>query len=678
MLTVDESSVATLTLAIGRDDSGVLHSLLRNDLHQAIEEIAGSASITGVLLLFTTPAPASSPGTDELSNASSPLQIRDLSRSFQALIRRLETCGKPVVAVLDGATSGARLDIALGCHYRVLANDAASLRFSEGAMLRGGGTQRLPRLVGVAKALPWLLQGGELIAQQALRAQLIHEIASDVDGEKVARAWLATRPASVQPWDSRGFVVPGGAGPLASFASQSFMAGVARLRQQGSEQAQGSLNILSCVYEGTITGFDAALRIESNYFARLMTTPRAPRLAAVIGAGVMGGGIAYTSAFNGIPVLLKDISEKQLELGVSEARKLAARQVAKSVIDEAQAKALLESITPLLDYTGFDRVSVVVEAVVEDVGVKHRVLRELEAKVAPAAVIATNTSSLRIDELAKAMDRPERLVGMHFFNPVPVMPLVEVIRGTATSEAAVQAIVGYSRMLRKTPIVVKDGPGFLVNRVLTPYMMAASRLIADGCDFTQLDRVMEAFGWPMGPAYLNDVVGMDVGAHVTRLITQGFPDRMRQTWNDSVALLVANGRLGQKTGLGFYRHDRDEHGKPRRSVPPGTHELLSQVQENGTRSFSDQQIVERMMLPMVIESAHALEEQAVGGAAELDLAMTLGLGFPKTLGGPLRYADNVGLEALIAMCRRHEELGPMYRPTAQMLNMARRSRRYHS
>lgn len=406
--------------------------------------------------------------------------------------------------------------------------------------------------------------------------------------------------------------------------------------------------------------------------------PAAPELAAVVGAGVMGGGIAYTSAFNGVPVLLKDISAKQLDLGMSEARKLAARQVAKSVLDEAQAQTLLQSITPQLDYSGFERVSVAIEAVVEDPGVKHRVLRELEAKLGPAGVIASNTSSLRIDDLAAAMERPERLVGMHFFNPVPVMPLVEVIRGKATSAAALQAIVAYGKALRKTPIVVKDGPGFLVNRVLTPYMLAASRLVADGADFTQIDRVMEAFGWPMGPAYLNDVVGMDVARHVTSIISAGFVDRMERGWDDSVELMFTNGRFGQKTGLGFYRHDRDEQGRPRRTVPPGTHELLAKLQVNGTRTFSDREIVERMMLPMVIESAHALEDQVVGSPAELDLAMMLGLGFPKALGGPLRYADSIGLEALLTMSRRYESLGPMYRSTAQMLDMARAFRRYYS
>jgi 3-hydroxyacyl-CoA dehydrogenase/enoyl-CoA hydratase/3-hydroxybutyryl-CoA epimerase/enoyl-CoA isomerase len=257
------------------------------------------------------------------------------------------------------------------------------------------------------------------------------------------------------------------------------------------------------------------------------------------------------------------------------------------------------------------------------------------------------------------------------------MPLVEVIRGAATSEGAVRAIVAYSKALGKTPIVVKDGPGFLVNRVLTPYMMAASRLIADGCDFTQIDRVMQAFGWPMGPAWLNDVIGMDVGRHVTRIISGGFADRMQLTWADSVELMVANGRLGQKTGLGFYRHDRDEQGKPRRTVPSGTHELLATVQASGTRPFADQEIVERMMVPMIIESARALEEETVGTPAELDLAMTLGLGFPKAVGGPLRYADAIGLEGVVAMSRRYEALGPMYRPTSQMLEMARASRRYH-
>ena len=217
---------------------------------------------------------------------------------------------------------------------------------------------------------------------------------------------------------------------------------------------------------------------------------------------------------------------------------------------------------------GLDDVDVVVEAVVENLPVKHSVLRELETAVRADAVIASNTSSLRIDDLAAPLARPENFAGMHFFNPVPMMPLVEVIRGSHTSDAALGTVVSYAQALGKIPIVVRDGPGFLVNRILTPYMQAFAKLLDDGADYEQIDAAMEAFGWPMGPAYLNDVVGMDTGVHVAETICAGFPERLRRTWKDPLQAMVASGRLGQKNGKGFYRYESGAGGKPKKLPDP--------------------------------------------------------------------------------------------------------------
>lgn len=275
------------------------------------------------------------------------------------------------------------------------------------------------------------------------------------------------------------------------------------------------------------------------------------------------------------------------------------------------------------------------------------------------------------------MRRLENFVGMHFFNPVPMMPLVEVIKGARTSAMAASTIVGYGVAMGKTPIVVKDGPGFLVNRILTAYMLAASRLIADGADFVAVDKAMEDFGWPMGPNYLNDVIGMDTGEHVFKIIAAGFPQRMQVTWQDSVSLMVAQQRLGQKNGIGFYRYEADPGGKPKKILAQDSHALLAAVQGQGTREFAAHEIVERMMLPMMIEAAHALEDGMVDSAAELDMALLLGLGFPQYLGGALKYADWLGLDKVVASSERHAALGPMYRATPKMREMAAQGLRYY-
>jgi 3-hydroxyacyl-CoA dehydrogenase/enoyl-CoA hydratase/3-hydroxybutyryl-CoA epimerase/enoyl-CoA isomerase len=301
----------------------------------------------------------------------------------------------------------------------------------------------------------------------------------------------------------------------------------------------------------------------------------------------------------------------------------------------------------------------------------------VEKLVRDDAVIASNTSSLRIDDLARPLLRPQNFVGMHFFNPVPLMPLVEVIRGEKTSEAAVSTVVGYAAAMGKMPIVVKDGPGFLVNRILTPYMLAFLQLVHDGADFAKVDQVMEQFGWPMGPAYLNDVIGMDTGTHVFTIIADGFPQRLQRNERDALHLMVEGKRLGQKSGLGFYRYESDPAGKPRKSVATDTYELLKSVQPQGTREFPDQEIIERMMLPMIAEAAWCLDEGVVATPNELDMALLLGLGLPQHLGGALKYADWLGLSKVAQLSDRHAALGRHYEVPPSVRAKASRGERYY-
>jgi 3-hydroxyacyl-CoA dehydrogenase/enoyl-CoA hydratase/3-hydroxybutyryl-CoA epimerase/enoyl-CoA isomerase len=447
-----------------------------------------------------------------------------------------------------------------------------------------------------------------------------------------------------------------------------------------------------------------ALTLEMEAFARIATTQAAGSMiqafhneqalkklqkrhargarpvkqGAVLGAGIMGGGIAYTSAARGIPVLMKDISAKQIEAGLSEAAKLLAKQVKSGRLMQERADAILASIKGQLDYTDIGSADVVIEAVVENIKVKHAVLSELEGVVREDAIIASNTSSLRIDDIAQPLKRPENFVGMHFFNPVPVMPLVEIIQGSKTSDAAVSTAVAYAVAMGKTPIVVKDCPGFLVNRILTAYMRAFLELVADGADFEHVDRVMEAFGWPMGPAYLEDVVGMDTGSHVSDVISAGYPERMPPLPYDALKLMVQNQRYGQKNGVGFYCYEKDPNGKPKKNAAADTHQLLSAVQPNGRKSFSDTEIVERMMLPLIIEAVRALEDGVIATPTELDMALLLGIGFPAYLGGALKYADWLGLDEVVRLADKYAHLGPQYRATDAMRDMAQRGSRYYS
>ena len=336
---------------------------------------------------------------------------------------------------------------------------------------------------------------------------------------------------------------------------------------------------------------------------------------AVLGAGIMGGGIAYTSAQRGVPVLLKDITQGQLDLSISEAKKLLNRQTKAGRMTQEKADKVLASIKPQLDYANFTSAVVVIEAVVENIKVKHIVLSELEGVVHEDTVIASNTSSLRIDDIAVPLKRPENFVGMHFFNPVPVMKLVEIIKDQKTGDTAVSTAVGYAVAMGKTPIVVKDCPGFLVNRVLTAYMRGFLQLLADGADFEKCAQALEAFGWSMGPAYLEDVVGMDTGSHVSGIISAGYPERMPPLAMDALKLMAQNKRYCQKNGIGFYKYETDPAGKPKRSVAEDTRSLQAQIQPNGTRDFTDQEIIERTMLALIIKAAHELEDSVVASPA---------------------------------------------------------------
>lgn len=397
----------------------------------------------------------------------------------------------------------------------------------------------------------------------------------------------------------------------------------------------------------------------------------------VIGAGVMGAGIAYTCAFNGLPVRLKEVRQAPLDQAMAEVRRLLARQVGQARLDRAAADNIDAAIHPQLDYQGFERASVVIEAVVDNLGIKNKVLGEVEGLVASDAVLLSNTSSLRIDDLAAALQRPENFAGLHFFNPAPLMPLVEVIRGRQTSDSTVQVAITQALAMGKVPIVVRDGPGFLVNRILMAYMHSFLRLLADGVDFARIDQVAEAFGWPMGPAYLEDVVGLDIGSHSCDLIFAGYPERMPAIRNDAIRLLLAAGLLGQKSAAGFYLHERDAQGRLARRANPRARQLLAEHIGPATAELSDEAIIERLMLAMIVESVHALEEGVVASAAELDRALLLGIGFPPARGGALRYADALGAAWVLARCEHYRYLGEAYAAPRLLQALARRGGRFH-
>ncbi|WP_075790822.1 fatty acid oxidation complex subunit alpha FadB [Massilia putida] len=678
-----------------------LDRLTLQELNAALDAVAANNSVHG--LLVSSAKDSFIVGADIFEFVEMFGKSEDDLAAYNAgcstVFTRLDDLPIPTVAVLDGLALGGGFELALAADYRVMA-DSAQVGLPEvslGIFPGYGGTVRLPRVAGMATALDWIVSGASKTAKAALEARAVDQVHPREQAREQALTLLHAAIAGEEDWRARHRRRLGGV--------ESDAAALAQARKTAGRNARhlpAALAAVELIERAAAEGRDQALALESRAFARIAKTQAASSLvgiflndqflkkkgkeyariarpvrqAAVLGAGIMGGGIAYQSAVRGTPVLMKDIAQKQLDIGKSEAAKLLNRQVEGGRIGRDKADAVLAAIRPTLDYSGFGAVDVVIEAVVENMGLKKKVLAEVEALTGNDAILASNTSSLSIAELGADLRRPQNFVGMHFFNPVPVMPLVEVIRGPRTSPEAVATTVAYAAAMGKTPIVVKDGAGFLVNRILTAYILGFVGLVRDGADFEQVDAAMEAFGWPMGPAYLQDVIGMDTASHVVEIIAAAHPGRMDAGANNAVSLMAGLGRFGQKNGIGFYRYEPDPRGKPVKSPAADTHDILSRIQPHGRRAFTPAEIVERTMLPMVIEAALCLEDGVAESAQEVDMALILGLGFPRHIGGALRYADFLGLRHVVERCDALGEADPLYRPTARMRAMAAAGQTY--
>lgn len=599
---------------------------------------------------------------------------------------RLEDLPVPVVVTIDGYALGGGLELCLACDYRVMTDEARiGLPETQLGIIPGwGGTVRLPRLVGVDSAAEWIASGRQWDAKAALKAGVVDAVVATAKlrdaGLHVLREchagrldYAARRAAKTSPLKHN-----------AVEAAMAFESAKAVVAAQAGRHYPAPVAAIEVMEQAAGEGREAALIIEAETFARLATTPVAQALvgifindqllarnarrwqaedrqgvsrAAVLGAGIMGGGIAYQSALKGIPIKMKDIARKGLEQGLDEANRLLVKRVEKGRMTVSAMGEALNRIEPTLVYDGFDEVDIVVEAVVENLKVKQSVLAETEREVAESTILATNTSTISITTLAEALSRPENFCGMHFFNPVHAMPLVEVIRGRKTSDRAIARTVSYASQLGKKPVVVNDCPGFLVNRVLFPYFAGFALLVRDGVDFERIDRVMERWGWPMGPAYLLDVVGLDTAIHAEQVMADAYPDRLRRDFTSCTEMLFDSGRLGQKNGGGFYEYIDDRKGRPQKQSSSRARDSLGALSDT---ELSDEAIVSRMMVPMVTELVRCLDEGIVASPAEADMAMVYGTGFPPFRGGPLRWVDTVGADGFRTMAEPWADLSPLY------------------
>jgi 3-hydroxyacyl-CoA dehydrogenase/enoyl-CoA hydratase/3-hydroxybutyryl-CoA epimerase len=689
--------VLVLTLDVPGEKVNTLGRGLIAEFRAALGEAQADPSLRAIVLRSGKPDSFIA-GADikDFTRIRSAEEGEALSREGHAIFDEIERSRLPIVAAIHGTCLGGGTELALACRYRVASDDPkTALGLPEvmlGLLPGAGGSQRLPRLVGLAASLDMILTGRNLKAPKALRAGLVDDVCPAPILLEVARkAALGLADGSLRPRR-------GGIG-LREKLLRPIIFSKARSSVLGKTGGHypAPLEAIEVVKQGTATTLAEGLQLEARAFGRLAVSdvsrqlvsvffatqeikkdagfPEGTRAAevtklGVLGAGLMGAGIAGAAADVGVPVRLKDAGHEALGRGLKYLRGIWDERLERRSLTRLEVGRRLDRLSPTADYSGFRRVDLVIEAVFEDLELKRRVLAETEAATGEGCVFASNTSSIPIGEIAQGCRRPAQVVGMHFFSPVHKMPLLEVIVTRDTSAEALATAVGFGRRIGKHVIVVRDGPGFYTTRALAAYMNEASWLLEEGADVEALDRALVAFGFPVGPVTLLDEVGIDVGAKIAKVLHHHFGERVAPP--PSMARVVADGRQGRKNKRGFYTYDG---GRKRVDAS-----VYAQLPGGAARkAFEAREVQERLVFAFLNESALCLQEGILRSPRDGDVGAIFGLGFPPFLGGPFRHLDHLGarftLESLERLQSRH---GARFAPAPILVEMAREGRSFHA
>jgi len=700
VLETDEAGIAWVKL----DRPQSRQNLLTGGVMAVLDEIIGQIE-TGVAAgrIRAAVIHSGKPGTfiagadvNEFASITDPDEGARKAAAGQAVFDRIARLAIQTIAAIDGICLGGGTELALACSYRI-ASDRRETRIGLPEVQLGiipgfGGTTRLPRLVGMQAAAEMILTGKPVDARKAERIGLVDErVHPAILLQRARQVALEARPTRRKPVKTKLMhrVLD------QTSAGRRLVLGQARKRvmKETGGHYPAPLAALEILEKTLDLSIPESLQLEARAVGKLITTdvsrnlvhvfhliesakkaaPAVPAASvervAVLGAGVMGGGIAQLLAYRGYHVRMKDIRHEAIATGLRHARELFDAAVRKRRLEKREAKQMMDRISPTLEYTGFGTADLVIEAVVENMDVKKSVLVEAEKHTNEKAILATNTSSLSVSEMQQVLSRPQNFAGMHFFNPVNRMPLIEIIRGDATSDEAVATIFAVARKLDKTPIIVRDGPGFLVNRVLAPYLNEAGWLLAEGVSIEAVDRALRRFGMPMGPFRLLDEVGLDVARHAGGIMFEAFGERMRPA--PMMAALAATQRLGKKNGRGFYKYENGKAGDVDRSV-------YAEIGAEPKRHLSEQAIIERTTFVMISEAARILEDGIVESAGVVDIGMIMGTGFPPFRGGLLRYADSIGLPKIVERLEQLErEHGERFNPAPLLRERASTTGRFY-
>ncbi|HEX4414095.1 MAG TPA: 3-hydroxyacyl-CoA dehydrogenase NAD-binding domain-containing protein [Lacipirellulaceae bacterium] len=702
-----EPDIAVLTLDDPDSSANVLSRHVLDALEGHLNDLEQRQELAGLVIRSAKPGMfiAGADLKEFAASLDAPKdEVAGYSRRGQQLFARMARANYVTVAAIDGTCVGGGAELAMWCDRRILTNgDKTAYGFPEvklGLFPGWGGTARTPRMVGLANALELVTSGESIDASAAALMGLANDVVSSAGSPAdtllaaAVRMIRAERASNDYRRDRERWAAP----IKISDIELGFLGATASayIQQQTKGHYPAPLAALEVMLGAAGFDLETACQMETEGFVQLFGSPinrallnvfflndrnkkasptranEKPRKitsAAVVGAGVMGQGIAAANVKRNIPVSLMDMDQSAVARGVQGVLTEVAYNKRLKAPDVKRAVELAPLVNGTLSDVELSRADIIIEAIIEKRDLKQKLFTRIEPLTGDQSILCSNTSTIPITLLANGLDHPERFCGLHFFNPVRQMPLVEVIRGRKTSDATIATAAAYARTLGKSPIVMNDGPGFLVNRLLLPYMNEAALLLCESANLADIEKASRSFGMPMGPFTLYDVVGLDVAVHAGRTMAEAFPERVVPA--PIVDVLFKRGRIGQKVGKGFFDYAPAKGGKPPRGADsPEVAQVIKECQKGEPRKFSKEEITDRLFLPMLVEATRVLEDNIVPNVRDVDLGLILGIGFPPFRGGLFFWADQVGPAKILEKLQKYAPLGKRFEPTALITKLA--------
>lgn len=697
--TINDDNIAIITMDVVGEKMNTLRAEFGDEMTKVLDELEANASLKGIVVISGKPDNFIA-GADitMLDSCQTRDDVLAISTMGQRMFDRIENMSVPVIAAINGPCLGGGLELAMACHARVCTNDSKTVlglpEVQLGLLPGSGGTQRLPKLVGIAKALDMMLTGKQLRAKDAKKVGLVNDVVPPVILLDVALKMAAKPVRKSKPkLDKVNALLQ------ATSAGRNIMFGQAEKSVLAKTKGHypAPLKIIDCVRKGVNESRDAGLAIEASHFADLVMTDESKSLrqlffattemkketgsdaqpekvnkAMVLGGGLMGGGIANVTAIRAnIPTRIKDISHDGIGQALKYSYDLLNKKLKRRFITRSDLQSKMNNITGTLDYRGVKDVDMVVEAVFEDLNLKHQMVKDVEENCGEHTIFASNTSSLPIAKIAEHAQRPENVIGLHYFSPVDKMPLVEVIAHEKTSAQTIATTVAFAKKQGKTPIVVKDGAGFYVNRILALYVNEAANVLLEGDSIESVDKALVDFGFPVGPVTLLDEVGIDVGSKISPILHGELGERFAAP--TAFDALLNDDRKGKKNRKGFYRYDKKARGK--KLVDESVYTVLGVTPSKQT---PHKEIAQRCVIQMLNEAARCLEEGIISNVRDGDIGAIFGIGFPPFLAGPFSYIDKLGVSEVVRLLNSYQaQYGDRFKPSALLVEMSENNKTFY-